>query len=143
MAWGKTERTREMEVDALIGPQVVIHGDVVFSGSLYVEGRIVGKVLADEGATAVLTVAEHGVVEGQIKANVVVLAGRMLGDIYASERVELAPTARVEGNVHYDVVEMHAGAQLTGRLLHASAAVQAVAAGVQAEPAARAEVAEA
>ena len=42
--------------------------------------------------------------------------------MYATERVELAAKARVQGNVHYKVVEMRAGATLTGRLIHADAA---------------------
>ena len=117
----KNNRDSHMVVDALIGPQVVIRGDVVFSGGLYVEGRIEGKVLAEEGAKAMLTLAEQGHIEGEVRAAVVVLSGRLDGDVHAGERVELTPTARVNGNVHYQVVEMSAGAQLNGRLLHSAA----------------------
>ena len=143
MGWGKTNRTREVEVDAMIGPQVVIHGDIVFSGGLYVEGRVVGKITAQQGANAVLTLAEQGVIEGCVQASTVVLAGRMVGDVHAGERVELMPTARVEGNVHYDVVEMQAGAQLTGRLIHAGSVLQVTATPGEAEPVALLEAAEA
>lgn len=117
----KNSRDSQMVVDALIGPQVVIRGDVVFSGGLYVEGRIEGKVLAEDGAKAMLTLAEQGHIEGEVRATVVVLSGRLDGDVHASERVELTPSARVNGNVHYQVVEMNAGAQLNGRLLHSAA----------------------
>ena len=117
----KNNRDNHMVVDALIGPQVVIRGDVVFSGGLYVEGRIEGKVLAEDGAKAMLTLAEQGHIEGEVRAGVVVLSGRLDGDVHASERVELTATARVNGNIHYQVVEMAAGAQLTGRLIHSSA----------------------
>ena len=58
----------------------------------------------------------------QIGAVVVMIDGRLDGDVHATERVELAAKARVTGNVHYRTVEMHAGAQLTGRLVHADAA---------------------
>ena len=108
-------------IDTLIGPEVVIRGDLEFSGGLYVEGRIEGKVLAEEGAKAMLTLAEQGHIEGEVRAAVVVLSGRLDGDVHAGERVELTPTARVNGNVHYQVVEMSAGAQLNGRLLHSAA----------------------
>ena len=113
-------------VDTLIGPQVTIRGDIEFSGGLYVEGRIVGKVIAEEGQRATITLAENGSIEGEVRAPVVILNGRLDGDVYASERVELAAKARVQGNVHYRVVEMHAGAQLTGRLVHADATTAAV-----------------
>ncbi|WP_367380563.1 polymer-forming cytoskeletal protein [Stenotrophomonas cyclobalanopsidis] len=123
----KSSRDGQLVVDALIGNQVVIRGDVEFSGGLYVEGRIHGKVIAQEGASgATLTVAEHGVIEGEIRAQVVVISGRMDGDVHATEKVELTSSARVNGNVHYQVVEMNAGAQLNGRLIHASSPVAAL-----------------
>ncbi|WP_313927843.1 polymer-forming cytoskeletal protein [Pseudoxanthomonas sp.] len=108
-------------IDTLIGPQVTIRGDVVFSGGLYVEGHIQGKVIAEAGGRAVLTVAEQGSIEGEVQVPVVVINGRMTGDVHALERIELATKARVQGNLHYKVVEMSAGAQLTGRLVHADA----------------------
>jgi len=117
----KSKHDTDLSVDALIGSQVEIRGDVVFSGSLYVEGRILGKVIAEEGSKAMLTLAEHGRIEGEVHAAVVVLSGSMEGDVHASERIELTPSARVTGNVHYTVVEMSAGAQLNGRLLHTAA----------------------
>jgi cytoskeletal protein CcmA (bactofilin family) len=108
-------------IDTLIGPQVTIRGDVVFSGGLYVEGHIQGKVIAEAGERAVLTLAEQGSIEGEVQVPVVVINGRMVGDVHALERIELATKARVQGNLHYKVVEMSAGAQLTGRLVHADA----------------------
>jgi cytoskeletal protein CcmA (bactofilin family) len=111
-------------IDTLIGPQVTLQGDLVFSGGLYVEGRIHGKVIAEDGARAVVTLAEQGSIEGEIRAPVVVINGRMTGDVYADDRIELAAKARVHGNLHYKVVEMSAGAQLTGRLIHADAITQ-------------------
>jgi cytoskeletal protein CcmA (bactofilin family) len=108
-------------IDTLIGPQVTIHGDLVFSGGLYVEGRIHGRVIAEDGAPAVLTLAEQGRIEGEVQVPVVVINGELHGDVYAAERIELASKARVLGNVHYRVVEMRAGAVLTGRLIHVDA----------------------
>ena len=110
------------QIDTLIGPQVVIRGDLHFSGGLYIEGRIIGKVIAEEGQHAILTLAEQGSIEGEVRAPVVVINGQLHGDVHAADRVELAAKARVRGNVHYHVVEMTAGAQLTGRLIHADAA---------------------
>ncbi|MBF6024130.1 bactofilin family protein [Lysobacter niastensis] len=110
------------QIDTLIGSQVVIRGDLQFSGGLYIEGRIIGKVIAEEGQPAILTLSEHGSIEGEVRAPVVVINGQLHGDVHATDRVELAAKARVRGNVHYQVVEMTAGAQLTGRLIHADAA---------------------
>lgn len=117
----KSTRSSGGNVETLIGPHAVIRGDVVFTGGLYVEGAIHGKVSVEEGAAAVLTISEHGKVEGEVRAPVVVINGTMIGDVHAAERVELAEHARVQGNIHYKVIEMAAGAMLTGRLIHADA----------------------
>jgi len=110
------------QVDTLVGPQATLHGDLHFSGGLVVEGRIVGRVLAQDGQPAMLTLAEQGSIEGEVRAPVVVVNGRLQGDVHAAERVVLAPKARVEGDIHYQVVEMSAGAVLEGRLVHVPAA---------------------
>ena len=116
---GKAAQRDGFTIDTLFGPEVVIRGDLEFSGGLYVEGRIIGKVVAAPGKPASLVLAEQGTIEGEVHAPVVIINGTLAGDVHAGERVELAQKARVEGNVHYTVVEMSAGAQLTGRLVHA------------------------
>ena len=114
-------------IDTLIGSQVTIHGDLVFSGGLCVEGRIFGEVIAQDGQPAVLTLAEQGRIEGEVQVPVVVIHGELQGDVFAAERVELAAKARVLDNVHYRRAEMKAGAILTGRLIHVDAETQAMA----------------
>ena len=132
----KSPRSGGNAVETLIGPHAVIRGDISFSGGLYVEGTIHGKVTADDGSAAVITIAENGHIEGEVRAPVVVISGRMSGDVYASERIELAAHARVNGNIHYKVVEMAAGAMITGRLIHADAPLAQLT-GPEAVPAAR------
>ncbi len=119
----KSNQRDGFAIDTLIGPDMTIRGDLEFSGGLYVEGRIVGKVLAIEGRPASLVLAEAGTIEGEVHVPVVIVNGTLNGDVHAGERVELAQKARVQGNVYYTVVEMSAGAQLTGRLVHAAAGV--------------------
>ena len=105
-------------VDTLIGPQVVLRGDVQFAGGLYLEGQLVGRALAEVGTEATITVAARGRVEGELHAPVIVINGFVKGDVHAFERLELGPEARIEGNLHYAVIEMAAGAAVTGQLVH-------------------------
>ena len=106
------------QVDTLIGPQVVIRGDFHFAGGLYIEGRVIGKVIASNGEAAQVTIAETGMIEGEVRAPNVIINGQLVGDAYG-ELVEMHPKARVHGNVNYKVIEMIAGSTLTGRLVHA------------------------
>lgn len=122
----KNKSVPAAQIDTLIGPNVVIQGEFHFSGGLYIEGRVVGKLIAEEGKEAVLTLADSGSIEGEVRSPVMVVNGRIDGDVHASERIELGAKARVEGNVYYKVVEMTAGSVLTGRLLHVEAGASQV-----------------
>lgn len=111
------------KVETLIGPQVVIHGDLQFSGGLYIEGKVLGKVIADDSADSLLTLAQGGLIEGSICAPKAVISGRLLGDLHSSQRVELTETAHIEGNIHYRLLEITAGAAVSGQLIHEQTAI--------------------
>ncbi|UCE77716.1 MAG: polymer-forming cytoskeletal protein, partial [Gammaproteobacteria bacterium] len=110
----------------IIGQHTHLQGDVRFSGGLHVDGKITGNVVAEAGADAVLTVSELGRIEGEVRVPNLVLNGAVVGDVHASERVELAPQAKVTGNLFYHLIEMAMGAEVNGNLVHrADAASQA------------------
>jgi cytoskeletal protein CcmA (bactofilin family) len=85
---------------------------------LYIEGKVVGKVVAETGADSILTLAKDGCIEGGINAPHVVISGRLAGDLNCSERVELTETAHIQGNIHYKLIEITAGATVSGQLVH-------------------------
>lgn len=105
-------------VDTLIGRQTEVMGDVLFHGGLYVDGRVKGRVTGTSDKSASLSVSETGCIEGDVRVPTIVLNGMVIGDVYASEKVTLASKARVNGNVYYRILEMQAGAQVNGQLVH-------------------------
>lgn len=102
----------------LLARSAEIHGDVRFAGHLEVEGRIVGNVDAEDGTDARVRVLDKGIVEGEIRAPNVVINGQVTGDVRATQHLELAANAVVNGNVYYQVIEMVKGAQVNGNLVH-------------------------
>ena len=121
----KAPRSVASGVETLIGSQVTIRGDLTFSGGLYVEGTVHGSVVSETGAgDAVLTLAERGSIHGEVRAPHVIVNGQLSGDVYASDRIELGASARVHGNLYYKVIEMAAGAVVSGRMIHGDAPKQ-------------------
>jgi len=106
-----------MAVDTLIGAQTVIRGDITFNGGLHIDGQVHGAIVAEAGSDAVVTVSDKGRIEGEVRAPHVVINGTLDGNIVATERIELAAQARVTGNIHYKLLEMHAGAQVNGQIM--------------------------
>jgi len=111
------KEVRQAEVTTLIAGSTEIRGDIHFHGRLHVDGKIDGAIRG-EGAQAMLTLSEHAKVTGEVQAPHIIINGSVTGDVTASERLELASNARVEGNVFYKVLEMSAGAQINGKMVH-------------------------
>jgi cytoskeletal protein CcmA (bactofilin family) len=112
-------------IDTLVGRTAKVDGDLDFTGGLHLDGRVAGNVRADSDPTATLSVSETGSIEGSVEVPTVMLNGVVRGDILARDRVVLGATARVEGNVHYGVIEMTLGAEIKGKLVPLPNAVPA------------------
>lgn len=106
------------KIDTLVGHNTVLHGDVRYKGGLHVDGTIMGNVFADDDVDSVLSVSERGVIEGDVRVYHVVLNGKVVGDVHALEKIELAANARVVGNVYYKLIEMAMGSEVNGNLVH-------------------------
>ena len=118
--WGKRKKRKTTRIDTLIGPNTELRGDVQFSGGLHVDGTIKGNVTAVDDPSSVVSISERGTIEGEVKVNFIVLNGTVVGDVHAHEHIELAPNARVTGNVYYNLIEMAMGAEVNGQLVHES-----------------------
>ena len=116
--FGNRKRIRTTKIDTLIGHNSEMLGDVRFSGGLHVDGTIKGNVVAEEDASSVLTLSESGTIEGEVRVSNVVLNGTVIGDVHAKQHIELAPNARITGNVYYRLIEMAMGAEVNGNLVH-------------------------
>ena len=102
----------------LIAENTRVVGSIEFQDQLYVNGRVEGNVIADPHGKATLVISQSGHVVGQISVPNVIVDGSVEGDVRATARVELAPNARVTGNVYYKLIEMQLGAKVDGQLLH-------------------------
>ena len=115
--FGKKQR-RHTVVETLVGGNTKVNGDIHFTGGCHVDGVVNGNVTADPESEAALSVSEDGNIDGGVTVPYVVLHGIVRGDVCASQRVELGPTARVIGNVYYNLIEMAIGAEINGKLGH-------------------------
>lgn len=102
----------------LISRATKVIGDLHFTGELQLEGRVTGNIIAEDEKDAKVVIADTGVVEGEIRAPVVIVNGKVLGNIYSSKHLELAAKGNVTGTVHYHSIEMVKGAQVNGSMIN-------------------------
>ena len=115
--FGRKQR-RHSVIDTLVGPNSRVNGDLFFEGGCHIDGTVKGNVSADSDSNSALSISEDAIVEGGVTVPYVVLNGIVRGDVFAHQRVELGPTARVIGNVYYNLIEMAIGAEINGKLVH-------------------------
>ena len=118
MFTSKKQAAPQKRLDSLIGSGTIVHGDLLFTGGLRVDGRVEGNVATADGQAGTLVISEHARIEGEVRVSHVVINGTVTGAVQAAEYLELQPKARIVGDVTYRKLEMHMGALIEGRLAH-------------------------
>jgi cytoskeletal protein CcmA (bactofilin family) len=103
--------------DTLIGKTSEIYGRMVVGESLRIDGKVVGNIESEENTKVTVAVGEDGEVIGDIFAYRVMIAGKVEGNIYATERVEFHQTAQVRGDVTYGSIGIEHGARVIGLVI--------------------------
>jgi len=55
-------------------------------------------------------------VNGDIRASHVIISGKLKGNIFSTDRVEILKTAEIEGDIIFGSVGVEVGARVTGKL---------------------------
>lgn len=114
---GRNKRKQNV-ANTIVGTETRVNGDLHFAGGLHVDGIVHGNVSADPDSEGTLSLAEGATIDGGVTVPYVLLDGIVKGDVYATKRVILGSTARVIGNVYYNLIEMAIGAEINGKLVH-------------------------
>ena len=96
----------------VIGPDTVVNGEIHSKQDLVIQGRVKGTLQVD----AVLFVEVGGLVEAEVKANHVVVAGTFQGTLEAVDALEVAGTGRVQGQVTAPRMRIADGAVLNAEI---------------------------
>jgi cytoskeletal protein CcmA (bactofilin family) len=109
-------------LDVFGEPATIIGRDIEVIGELKGDGHflICGTVKGDSEVAGPVTLAEGSRWEGSLKASNVIVSGEIDGDLIASDRVEIRPTAKVRGSVTGRGIAIAQGAIIEGEVRTAS-----------------------
>jgi len=93
-----------------LGPGTVIQGKLTFDTTIRIDGKLSGDVFSSKA----IIVGKSGTIDAQIEVAVLVVIGRVKGEIRASERVEIIGGGYVEGTVETPKLVIEPGAVLNG-----------------------------
>lgn len=108
--WKKTLPT---DAKSVLERGITFKGEVHGEGELWILGRIEGTVTL----TGTVHVAEGGEVEGQIHAPQIIIAGQVVGDLLASEKIEFLPTGSLNGHLRTNRLIVAEGALMNGTIM--------------------------
>jgi cytoskeletal protein CcmA (bactofilin family) len=103
--------SRPREYTSHVNEGTEIDGKVTFTGTVLLNGRVRGEIVSND----TLVVGEKGVINATIRSGVVEVAGEVVGNITATERIELLASSRVYGDIEAPVVTIDEGALLEGQ----------------------------
>ena len=98
---------------AQIGKSVVIKGELSGSEDLYVDGQVEGSISLKNFS---LTVGPNGQVKASVEAKVLVVQGKLEGNVVISDRVELRKSAIITGDITTQRISIEEGAYLRGKV---------------------------
>ena len=96
--------------ECLVPAGFAFEGTVAFDGRARIDGLVTGPV---EGRGR-LEIGETGALAGDVRADEVVVAGAVEGDVVGADRVEIQAGARVRGAVRAPRLRMYEGAIIDG-----------------------------
>jgi cytoskeletal protein CcmA (bactofilin family) len=124
-----------MEKLVNIGQSVQIKGELAGNEDLTIEGKVEGKVFLKDHN---LTIGGNGRIAAEIHAKTVMVIGEVVGNITADDKVEIAATGSMRGDIVAPRVVLADGARFKGSI---DMDKKSAAAAHAARPAAAAEVA--
>jgi len=109
---GDPQRGRE-KTAVNIGKSVVIKGELNGSEDLTIEGQVEGKI---ELRQNVLTIGANGKIKAQVFAKSVVILGEVVGNVSASDKVDIRDNGSVDGDIAAPRVAIAEGAHFRGSI---------------------------
>lgn len=97
----------------LLGPSMQVRGELIGRLDVFIEGLVEGKIVVSNHD---VVIESSGRVRAEIEARTVIVRGRLVGNVRAKERIEIASSGSVEGNLAAPRVILAEGSEFSGRI---------------------------
>lgn len=100
------------EAETIIGPSVKVKGNFHGTGNIIIEGTVEGSVKTDK----YLLVGEKAEITASVEAGEAKIAGIITGNIIIKGYLEIAATARINGDIVAHEISIEKGGVVNGKL---------------------------
>ncbi len=122
MFGGKKMIQEVASVETIIGKNTEFKGTITSQGTVRVDGKLEGELISSGD----VVVGETGVIQAQIKAKNLTVAGEVRGNVDIADRLDLLATAKLFGDIKIKILTIEEGAVFKGasEMKHPEAGLQ-------------------
>lgn len=96
---------------AVLGENTIYRGNLTFDKNLKIRGQYYGTILS--GGT--LCIEDSAYFEGDINVKRTIIAGHILGDVTAAEKIDILSDSVIKGNLKAPVIRIADGVEIEGK----------------------------
>lgn len=90
-----SDKKKDEEVKAFLGKGAEFTGKLIFKGVVRIDGNFNGEIFGD----GTLVIGEGSLTEANISTDIVLISGKVCGQIEVRERIEIYPPGQVLGDI--------------------------------------------
>jgi cytoskeletal protein CcmA (bactofilin family) len=87
--------TGQASLNSMLGQGCKVKGDIEINGTIRVDGNFEGSIQCPE----TLIIGKSGVVKAEVKVKNAIIGGKLVGNINATNKIELQTGSHVEGDI--------------------------------------------
>lgn len=99
------------EVKAFLGEGTEFNGLLSFEGTVRIDGKFEGEVVSKD----TLILGESAVMNAEVSVGIIIVRGKIAGNIVASKKIEIRSDGEVIGNIKTPLLFVEEGAILDGK----------------------------
>ncbi len=99
------------EVKAFLGEGTEFNGLLSFEGTVRIDGKFEGEVVSKD----TLILGESAVMNAEVSVGIIIVRGKIAGNIVASKKIEIRSDGEVIGNIKTPLLFIEEGAILDGK----------------------------
>jgi len=101
----------QAEITAFLGKGTEFKGVLSFEGTIRVDGTVDGEIISKD----TLIASDGAFLQGEISVGILILSGKIVGNINAGQKVHLLAPANVQGNIKTPKLIIEEGVTFDGK----------------------------
>ncbi len=112
-----SHRKALQSIGSVLGAATRLEGTLRVDESVRIDGKLEGNLEQSDGNSRWIIIGPGGQIHGDIRAQNISIAGKVIGNIIASESIELIDGSEVRGNITHKSITVEPGASVHGQLI--------------------------